>query len=141
MKTYHIWSPGDPLLETLPENCEQFSVNECWIPCLNFDPTAWECFHYRWPAEPIKQRPTAFGLLSEEEQAEIREAKKLGNVEYLGSYARWYPEPVDASIWDHYTYRIKEQTPQERYNFKVTVNGEEIDPKSMSKSSWMNLRG
>ena len=36
---------------------------------------------------------------------------------------------------------IKEQTPQERYNFKVTVNGEEIDPKSMSESSWMNLRG
>jgi len=42
---------------------------------------------------------------------------------------------------NHVVYRIKEQTPQERYNFKVTVNGEEIDPKSMSESSWMNLRG
>jgi len=146
MKTYHIWSPGDPVLETLPENCEQLSVNECWIPCLNFDPTAWECFHYRWPAEPIKQRPTAFGLLSEEEQAEIREAKKLGNVEWLASCELdgpvWKAErPGEFGPVSHVVYRIKEPTPQERYNFKVTVNGEEIDPKSMSKSSWMNLRG
>jgi len=142
-KTWHMWSPGDKVPEETPKNCELFSFTDRVWKATILRVDDWERSYYRWPAEPAKpkkQRPTAFGLLSEEEQAEIREAKKLGNVEFL-SRDGWASCGIYYAPYASYTYRIKPQTPQERYNFKVTVNGEPIDPKSMSESSWMNLRG
>jgi hypothetical protein len=146
MKTYHMWSPGEEKLETLPSGCEYWdTVLKVWK--LNLiPPVFWKKDRYRWPAEPQEQRPTAFGLLSEEEREELKKAYDLG------SEIEWYAfRSFDGSVewsvchrpgwFDSCLYRIKPQTPQERYNFKITVNGEEIDPKSMSESSWMNLRG
>jgi len=147
MKTYHMWSPGDEKPGDLyepPNGLEVWDrIEDCWKSC-DREPRWWNVDDYRWPAEPVeqpKQRPTAFGLLSEEEQAEIREAAFKGLVEAWEMDLRWIDKTPGTTLFDDDIYRIKEQTPQERYSFKVTVNGEEIDPKSMSKSSWMNLRG
>jgi hypothetical protein len=141
-KTWHMWSPGDELPESTPKNCEMFSFPyRVWkATILRVDD--WERSYYRWPAEPVKQekqRPTAFGLLSEEEQEELKEAH------YRGAGLDWFIDGtwVDCPSPGYYVnviYRIKEpQTPEP--SFKITMDNVEIDPKSFSKEGWANLRG
>jgi len=76
-ETYHIWSPGDELPETLPLDCEYLStVDGAWhpsSPARCYWGTSVEQFIVarRWPAKQQKQRPTAYGLLSTGDQEEL----------------------------------------------------------------------
>ena len=133
---YHMWTPGDALLEEIPENCEQLHPKDGWMPCIN-KAQNWQEITYRWPAEPQEQRPTAFGLLSTEEQEELEEARDAGEkFQYLGDAGGWCntETPLVNTGW---IYRIKPET----LNFRLTLNGKEVSPKDISKETWMSFRG
>jgi len=76
--------------------------------------------------------------MSKEEQKEIDKAKALGNVEYFGNDLEWIQEPIGDNIAGRYIYRIK---PEEVYDFAVTMNGKPVNPKDISKETWMSFRG
>lgn len=91
----------------------------------------------RWPAEPQEQRPTAFGLLSEVEQKELKKAESEGKALEYWHMDKWKPA-INVAFYANDVYRIK---PEPTYDFKVTMNGEPVNPKDISKETWMSFRG
>jgi len=122
---YAMWTTGDEKPFELPKGCEYRSnCGRRWEK-EHDAPESWGQCERRWPVEQPEQRPTAFGLLSEEEQEELEEAHKLGNLEFVQRDATWKHKNTDGPLIGNSTYRIK-QEPQEP-EITVTVNGELID--------------
>jgi len=80
---YKMWTPGDEK----PENAgnlkglQAFNESKLRWQDTGVHVSRWESSMYRWPVELPEQRPTAFGLLSEEEQAELEKAHELDPLE------------------------------------------------------------
>jgi len=134
---YAMWTPGDKRPAEPPASYEYFDtdLNE-WKHGTTFVKIGH--FIRRWPADPQEQRPTAFGLLSTEEQEELEEARDAGKkFQYLGDAGGWCntETPLVNKGW---IYRIK---PEPSYDFAVTMNGKPVNPKDISKETWDNLRG
>jgi len=130
---YRMWTPGDEKPKETPKNCQVIDDDWGWLTETG-KPCDWGHLPRRWPAE---QRPTAFGLLSTEEQEELEEARDAGKkFQYLSDNGGWCntKTPLVNKGW---IYRIKPET----LNFKVTMNGKPVNPKDISKETWMSFRG
>jgi len=143
-ETYHIWAKGDETPDSMPEGCEFLGHDNYWGRS-NTAPHLWNretITVRRWPAKQQKQRPTAYGLLSTEEQEELREAHEGGGgVEFLLSDGvTWGHKPSNYSLIGNSVYRIKEPKEQETLEFKVTMNGKPVNPGDFSAESWANFR-
>jgi len=144
-ETYHIWTKGDEKPETLPLDCEYLStVDGAWHPsssARSYWGQSAEQFIVarRWPTEPVKQRPTAYGLLSTGEREELKEAHATGCAIELLTHRGWGLIGVREWLGGN-TYRIKEPKEQETLEFKVTMNGKPVDPNDFSAESWANFR-
>jgi len=139
---YRMWTKGDEKPEVRPEGCEYFDDNDASWGKSGDVPSKWgnegsSITVRRWPAEPQEQRPTAFGLLSEEEQEELRKACEEGKIQVADSKLNWC-DVLHPSWHIRGIYRIK---PEPTYDFLVTMNGKPVNPKDISKETWMSFRG
>jgi len=119
---YHMWADGDAHPgDKIPEGCEWLNrITHEW--CKEDDaPPVWTLNHRRWPAE---QRPTAYGLLSTEEQEEFNEVHESSSGLEVWVRDRWGHKGAEYPLHCNSVYRVKEPKTLE---FKVTMNGEEVD--------------
>jgi len=124
---YGMWTPGDEKPEDAGnlKGLQAFNESKLRWQDTEVHVSRWESSMYRWLVELPEQRPTAFGLLSVEEQEEMLEAKRAGRVEYFNNFGSWIQKGPEEDIHKGSSYRIKPE-PQEP-EITVTVNGELID--------------
>jgi len=133
---YAMWTPGDELPKTTPKDCEFLYGNHNEWNKEEDHPSLWNHRCRRWPVELPEPRPTAFGLLSEEEQAELEKAHELDPLEVWAQHTGWKRKSKGTKLFGDGIYR-KGPEPQDRKNtaqpepkqpeITVTVNGELID--------------
>jgi len=124
---YAMWTPGDEKPEDAGnlKGLQAFNESKLRWQDTGVHVSRWESSMYRWLVELPEQRPTAFGLLSVEEQEEFNVAKlRCVDIEWRAS-SGWEDDPQDSPFLNQFTYRIKLEPKQPEIT--VTFNGELID--------------
>jgi len=120
--------------KTLPKGCEAFIFHAKEWATERDSPDMWKLCLRRWPAQ--EQRPTAYGLLTNEEKDELKIAHEAHRVElYDGIWKERHP--CTTAFNDNLTYRVR---PEPTVEITVKVNGKPVDPCTLSAESWAALR-
>jgi len=124
---YAMWTVGDkkPEMQRFPKGLQAFNTATLAWQDTIIPVSEWEKCTYRWPVELPEQRPTAFGLLSEEEQEEFKKVHEINPLEVWENNSGWTRKAKGSNLFGDGIYR-KSPEPQEP-EITVTVNGELID--------------
>jgi len=134
MQAYHIWSPGDPIPETLPEGCEYLNAHRVWHTETDVD--NWVRNSRRWPAKPSYEG-VVFGFLPTAEREKILVAHQWGRLEYHSPCGSWkHKEPTSDLLQDS-VYRIKAQPSIE---ITVSINGKPAKLSDISAETLKKLQ-
>jgi len=138
---YAMYTFGDEKPLTLPKGCEYLKHNQKeWLKEPD-GPEGWGELARRWPVELPEQRPTAFGLLSEEEQEELKKACEEGKIQVADSKLNW-GDVLHPGWHIRGIYRIKPEPEQpEQPEITVTVNGELIDFLELVRQEIARIQG